>query len=115
MASVTRHNSHGSHLRRRRGGPARWPKTETNAAITAACLSKHSCIVPGQWRWRWDLNPRKTCAFTRFRVLRTTVHHCSPASLTSADRRPASAGEQSGTGVNETQTEPQPLVREPAL
>jgi hypothetical protein len=26
-----------------------------------------------------------------------------------------SAGERSGTGVNETQTEPQPLVRESAL
>jgi hypothetical protein len=31
-------------------------------------------IIAGQRRWRWDLNPRKTCAFTRFRVLRTTVH-----------------------------------------
>src|SRR4249920_768328 len=27
-------------------------------------------IVPGQWRWRWDLNPRKACAFTRFRGVR---------------------------------------------
>src|SRR5215472_16387266 len=27
-------------------------------------------VLPGQWRWRWDLNPRKTCAFTRFRGVR---------------------------------------------
>src|SRR5215469_9761413 len=27
-------------------------------------------ILAGQWRWRWDLNPRKTCAFTRFRGVR---------------------------------------------
>src|SRR5438552_17154080 len=27
-------------------------------------------IVPGQWRWRWDLNPRKGCPFTRFRGVR---------------------------------------------
>ena len=57
-------------------------------------------------RWRWDLNPRKTCAFTRFRVLRTTVHHRPPGSVTSADRRPAHAGERWRTGVNETKTEP---------
>ena len=31
---------------------------------------KGARIVTGQWRWRWDLNPRKTCSFTRFRVLR---------------------------------------------
>src|SRR6266536_2721726 len=62
-------------------------------------------IVPGQWRWRWDLNPRKACAFTRFRVLRPTVHHRSPTSVTSADRRPAHAGERWRTGVSETETE----------
>src|SRR5262250_1563290 len=27
-------------------------------------------VYAGQWRWRWDLNPRKTCAFTRFRGVR---------------------------------------------
>jgi hypothetical protein len=59
-----------------------------------------------QWRWRWDLNPRKGCPFTRFRVLRTTVHHRPPAFLTSANRRPAVAGERLRTGVNETKTEP---------
>ena len=45
-------------------------------------------VITGQWRWRWDLNPRKTCAFTRFRVLRTTVHHRPPAFVTSPDKRP---------------------------
>src|SRR5215813_8479618 len=63
-------------------------------------------VCAGQWRWRWDLNPRKTCAFTRFRVLRLGVHHRPPASLTSTDWWPVSPGERSRTGVNETQTEP---------
>src|SRR5690348_18106046 len=27
-------------------------------------------VAPGKKRWRWDLNPRKTCAFTRFRGVR---------------------------------------------
>src|SRR5262247_2602447 len=65
-----------------------------------------SDVYAGQGRWRWDLNPRKTCAFTRFRVLRTTVHHCPPASVTSTDWRPAVAGERPRTGMNETKTEP---------
>ena len=54
------------------------------------------------------MNPRKTCAFTRFRVLRTTVHHCPPMFMTSPGRRPAAAGERPRTGVNEPQTEPMP-------
>src|SRR5207248_11698800 len=31
-----------------------------------------TCALPisGQWRWRWDLNPRKGCPFTRFRGVR---------------------------------------------
>ena len=57
------------------------------------------------------MNPRKGCPFTRFRVLRTTVHHRPPASLTSADRQSVSTGERPGTEVNETQTEPQTLSR----
>jgi hypothetical protein len=52
-------------------------------------------------RWRWDLNPRKTCAFTRFRVLRTTVRQRPwPARTRSGD-----SGERWRTGVND-QTEP---------
>src|SRR5215471_15475336 len=58
-------------------------------------------VRAGQWRWRRDLNPRKTCAFTRFRVLRTAVHHCPPMSMTSPGRRPAAAGERPRTEVNE--------------
>ena len=62
-------------------------------------------IIAGQWRWRWDLNPRKTCAFTRFRVLRTTVHRRPSASVTCADTIRAATGEPWRTGVNETKTE----------
>ncbi len=53
-----------------------------------------------------DLNPRRGCPLTRFRALRTTVHHRPLASLTSAGRRPAVARERPRTGVNETQNEP---------
>jgi len=51
------------------------------------------------------MNPRKTCAFTRFRVLRTTVHDRPSAFVTWADRSPAVAGERCRTEVNETKTE----------
>ena len=27
-------------------------------------------IAAGQWRWRWDLNPRMSCPITRFRGVR---------------------------------------------
>ena len=40
----------------------------------AIILSSPSRIAAGQWRWRWDLNPRMSCPITRFRVLRGTVH-----------------------------------------
>jgi hypothetical protein len=63
-------------------------------------------IVPGQWRWRWDLNPRKGCPFTRFRVLRTTVHRRPSAYLTCTEGRCAFTDERLRTGVNETKTEP---------
>jgi hypothetical protein len=49
---------------------------------------------------------------TRFRGLRTLIHHWPQASVTWADRRCAFAGEPSGTGVNETKTEPRGSVRD---
>src|SRR5215469_3979777 len=27
-------------------------------------------VLAGQWRWRWDLNPRRGCPLTRFRGVR---------------------------------------------
>ena len=71
------------------------PKNET---IPVSTMIKHAIrarIIAGQWRWRWDLNPRKTCAFTRFRVLRTTVHRRPPASVparTRSGRPPVNGG-----------------------
>src|SRR5215471_8969294 len=62
-------------------------------------------VCAGQWRWRWDLNPRKTCAFTRFRVLRTTVHRRPSASVACANTTRSATGERWRTGVNETRTE----------
>src|SRR5580700_1401976 len=46
------------------------PKTETTAVPAAREQAQMTRIIAGQWRWRWDLNPRKTCAFTRFRGVR---------------------------------------------
>jgi hypothetical protein len=62
--------------------------------------------MPGQWRWRWDLNPRKGCPFTRFRGLRASIHHRPRVYLTWADRRSVFADERLRTEVNETKTEP---------
>jgi hypothetical protein len=63
-------------------------------------------VVPGQQAVEVGFEPRRGCPLTRFRVLRTSVHHRPPTSLTSTDWRPVVAGERSRTGVNETKTEP---------
>src|SRR6202046_4516018 len=48
------------------------------------------------WRWRWDLNPRKGCPFTRFRGVRprplgdsTAAEPTRPAWASAAGRPPA--------------------------
>jgi hypothetical protein len=50
-------------------------------------------------------------AFTRFRVLRTTVHHRPLTFVSWAYAQRVVAGERSLTGVNETKTEPRPRPR----
>ena len=90
------------------GALAMWPRTETNAAAKAACSGKHSRIIAGQERWRWDLNPRKGCPFTRFRGLRSTIHHGPPEYVNCVDACRVTAGERLRTGVNETETETRP-------
>src|SRR5215467_4153839 len=62
-------------------------------------------VVPGQQRWRWDLNPRKGCPFTRFRVLGTAVRHRVPAYVTCANCLAVLSRERLRTEVNETETE----------
>ena len=64
-------------------GPKLRPPPRGPAATEQA---QGACIVAGQWRWRWDLNPRKACAYIRFRVLRTTVHRRPPASVPARTR-----------------------------
>ena len=50
-------------------------------------------IAPGEERWRWDLNPRKGCPFTRFRGVRprplgdSTAAEPTRAASASASRR----------------------------
>jgi len=68
----------------------------------------HDWVSCESERWRWDLNPRKGCPFTRFRVLRTTVHRCPSASVACANTIRAVTGERWRTAVNETKTEPRP-------
>jgi hypothetical protein len=51
----------------------------------------------------WDLNPRRGCPLTRFRGLRSAVHHRPRAYLTWSGKRSGLAGERPCTGVNETQ------------
>ena len=96
--------------RRRTAAHFRGQKLRQKLPRQAERRPPRSRIVPGQRRWRWDLNPRKGCPLTRFRVLRTTVHRRPPMFMTSANRRPAAAGERPGTRVNETQTEPTPRI-----
>jgi hypothetical protein len=57
------------------------PKNETTPVPTTINRAIRARIIAGQWRWRWDLNPRKGCPFTRFRGLRITVRHRPRASL----------------------------------
>src|SRR5215831_14554629 len=40
--------------------------------VTAPRTARVRPDAPGsaRWRWRWDLNPRKGCPFTRFRGVR---------------------------------------------
>ena len=78
-----------------------WPKNETTPVSTTIKHAIRARIIAGQRRWRWDLNPRKGCPFTRFRVLRTPVHRRPPAFMTSPNRRPTAAGERPRTGVND--------------
>src|SRR5215469_327642 len=82
---------------------------EPRGAETPAWRLPRTGILAGQWRWRWDLNPRKTWAFTRFRVLRNAVHHRPPTFMSSPNRRPAATGERPRTEVNEPKTEPKHL------
>src|SRR5215470_14039278 len=67
------------------------------------CQNRYSCRSPAV---EVGFEPRRTCTFTRFRVLRTAVHYRPPVFVTSADRMPAVAGERLRTGVNEPKTEP---------
>src|SRR5690242_18585154 len=79
--------------------------SETRVAPRARLSAARTNVLAGQWRWRWDLNPRKTCAFTRFRVLRTTVHHRPGSVRDLRGQAAATGGEWPRTGVNETKTE----------
>src|SRR5680860_921366 len=54
-------------------GPPRWGRTGVSA---------------GEWRWRWDLNPRWACTHTRSRGLGTGFHEVRAGRLRS-DRRTA--------------------------
>jgi len=89
------------------------PATETNlslklraeAGTRAYTRSGYTAVSAGQWRWRWDLNPRMSCPITRFRVLRGTVHRWFPPSAACSSAHLGDGGGQCRTEVNETKTE----------
>ena len=42
-------------------------------------VGRQDRFLAGQWRWRWDLNSRKTCAFHAFEYCApsfTTIRQC---------------------------------------
>ena len=49
------------------------------------------CPETSQWRWRWDLNPRKGCPFTRFRGVRPRPLGDSTAAEPTRPGQPAPA------------------------
>ena len=54
------------------------PKEHTAPAVQPLMTER-------QWRWRWDLNPRRTCALTRFRgVLLRPLGHATAEEATGA-------------------------------
>ena len=46
-------------------------------------------VSAGEWRWRWDLNPRRSCPLTRFRgvLLRPLGHATAEQATRAGDRR----------------------------
>jgi hypothetical protein len=95
MTAVTRRSSRAHILDNCARGLQVWPRTEPNASSAAIGRAARIHIVPGQWRWRWDLNPRKTCAFTRFRGVRprplgdsTAGEHTRTGRMTRASQCP---------------------------
>src|SRR5262252_1883419 len=65
---------------------------EPRGAETPAWRLPRTGILAGQWRWRWDLNPRKTCAFTRFRGVRPRPLGDSTADEPTGTRAPCLLG-----------------------
>src|SRR6185436_9301212 len=65
----------------------------------------HPMGVPGWstlvgWRWRWDLNPRRSCPLTRFRgVLLRPLGHATADEVTGPNEGPATRAPPSGPRV----------------
>src|SRR5690349_7331281 len=56
-------------------------RTETKQRCPAPSARRLPGIVPGEQRWRRDLNPRQDCAHTRFRGLLPTVRARPPTAF----------------------------------
>jgi len=50
------------------------PPTETTRRDAGQHRKAIDGVSAGQWRWRWDLNPRRSCPLTRFRGLPRGIH-----------------------------------------
>ena len=60
----------GENFLTRLNGIGLWTKTEAKGHQQPELCAVHLSIAAGQWRWRWDLNPRMSCPITRFRGVR---------------------------------------------
>ena len=90
------------------GERCRTAANETKTETRPSGRTWHASRSPrGGRRSRSSKNLRspKSCTFTRFRVLRSPIHHRSRVYLGWAEGRSAFDGERLRTGVNETKTE----------
>ena len=69
-------------------------------------------VVPGQQRWRWDLNPRRGCPLTRFRGVRprplgdsTAGEHTRPGRSRLLVKVPPPGGHVPGMHIHPLQEE----------
>lgn len=93
-------------------GDRRWTAAdgvnETKTETRPSGRAWHASRSPGggrRSRSSKNLRPPKGCTFTRFRGLRSPIHHRSRVYLGWAEGRSAFGGERLRTGVNETKTE----------
>ncbi len=82
--------------------------TETNLDIETVSAAPAQCVLAGQRGGGCEIRTREGLPPTRLPTLLASVHHGPSPFVTCPDVPAVAGGEQSRTGVNETQTEPRP-------